>query len=185
VAADAASASAAGFDRAPICARRRAGPAAEGFLERAGVATWTARDTSSLALVIHDYELAERATVRALLRSWHLSESAMRGGRIIELPVRLAVGTPTIPALNAQTRSAGDLIEIAATAVAVPAEHAASGCADLPSGIDAPLAGFLAIHSGASARPTTCSSRHAMAGIGSGSRRTIARARRSFVCCNH
>ena len=65
MAADAASASAAGFDRAPICARRRAGPAAEGFLERAGVATWTARDTSSLALVIHDYELAERATVRA------------------------------------------------------------------------------------------------------------------------
>ena len=117
-------------------------------LQDAGVATWTATGTEAFALVLHDYAPRERDAVRAFLRSVGLSDAAARDGRAIELPVRLGVGTATKPALNVQTRSVYDLIELAATAVDVPEEHAARGIADAPRGADTPLQGFFAIHSG-------------------------------------
>lgn len=117
-------------------------------LQDAGVATWTATGTDAFALVLHDYAGRERDGVRALLRSFGLSDAAARDGRVIELPIRAGVGAATTPALNVQTRSVYDLIELAATAVEVPAEHAARGLADLPPGTAAPLTGFFAVHSG-------------------------------------
>lgn len=119
-----------------------------GRLQDAGVATWTATGASTYALVLHDYTPHERDTVRALLRSWKLSDAAVRDGRVIELPLRAGVGAATTPALNVQTRSVYDLIEIAATAVEVPQAHAGRGLADLPPGITAPLTGFFTVHSG-------------------------------------
>src|SRR5262249_40431074 len=99
------------------------------------------------ALVIHDYAPANRNVVRDLLRTWGLPASLAQGDRDIVLPVNLAVGKVTRPELNLQTRSVYDLIEIAASSVEVPPEHAALGLAD--SGVDAlsPFHGGLRIQS--------------------------------------
>jgi hypothetical protein len=61
--------------------------------------------------------------------------------------VNLAVGKVTKPEVNVQTRSVYDLIDIAASAVEVPPEHAALGLAD--RGLDAlsPFHGGLRIQS--------------------------------------
>jgi hypothetical protein len=99
-------------------------------LEDAGRATWTSTGPEGFALVLHDYSPDERETVRALLKAWGLSESLLRGGNDVVLPVRLALGPVAKPGLNFQTRSVYDLIEGAATAVEVPEEHAARGIAD-------------------------------------------------------
>lgn len=119
-----------------------------GRLQNAGVATWAATGTSAYVLVLHDYAPRERDSVRALLRSWRVPDAATRDGRVIELPLRAGVGAATTPALNVQTRSVYDLIEIAATAVEVPAEHAGRGLADLPPGTTTPLVGLFTVHSG-------------------------------------
>src|SRR5262245_54604100 len=127
-----------------------------GRLEDAGQATWTSTSTKdgTFALVIHDYAPANGNVVRELLRTWGLSPSLAEGGRDIVLPLNLAVGRVTKPELNVQTRSVYDLIDIAASAVEVPPEHAALGLAD--SGLDAPspFQGGLRIHSSPS-YPTT------------------------------
>lgn len=117
-------------------------------LQDSGVATWTATGKETYALVFHDYAPHEREAVRTLLRSWNVPETSIRDGRTIELPVRLGVGAATTPALNVQTRSVYDLIELAASGVEVPAEDAARGIADLREDVGTPLAGFFTIHSG-------------------------------------
>jgi len=127
-----------------------------GRLEDAGQATWTSTSTKdgTFALVIHDYAPANANVVRDLLRIWGLSPSLAQGGRDIVLPMNLAVGRVTKPELNVQTRSVYDLIDIAASAVEVPPEHAALGLAD--RGLDAisPFRGDLRIQSSPS-YPTT------------------------------
>ena len=102
-------------------------------LENAGQATWTStstKDGAAFALVIHDYAPANRNVVRELLQRWGLPASLAGGNGNIVLPVNLAVGQVTRPELNVQTRSVHDLVEIAASSVEVPAEHAALGIAD-------------------------------------------------------
>ncbi len=101
-------------------------------LENAGQATWTSTSTKdgAFALVIHDYAPANRNVVRELLQRWGLPASLAGGNGNIVLPVNLAVGRVTKPELNVQTRSVYDLIEIAASSVEVPPEHAALGLAD-------------------------------------------------------
>lgn len=96
-------------------------------LEDAGQATWTSSSTKpgSFALVIHGYAPENRDVVRDLLRAWGLPESLARQGRDIVLPAKLAVGSGPEPALNVQTRSVYELIEIAAAGVEVPREDAA------------------------------------------------------------
>ena len=101
-----------------------------GRLENAGQATWTSTKDGAFALVIHDYAPANRNVVRDLLRAWGLPASLAQGDRDIVLPVNLAVGRVTKAELNVQTRSVYDLIEIAASSVEVPPEHAALGLAD-------------------------------------------------------
>jgi hypothetical protein len=100
-------------------------------LERAGQATWTSTSskTGGFALVIHDYA-GKRDVVDALLQRWSLSRSLARGGRDIVLAVKLAVGRAMKPELNVVTRSAYDLVNLAASAVDVPPEHAALGLTD-------------------------------------------------------
>jgi hypothetical protein len=100
-------------------------------LERAGRATWTstARKTGGPALVIHDYA-EQRGVVHDLLRRWGLPPSLARGDREIVLPLNLAVGQPTNSELNVLTRSVYDLVNLAASAVDVPPEHAALGLTD-------------------------------------------------------
>ena len=102
-------------------------------LANAGQATWTStstKDGAAFALVIHDYAPANRNVVRELLQRWDLPASLAGGNGNIVLPVNLAVGQVTRPELNVQTRSVHDLVEIAASSVEVPAEHAALGIAD-------------------------------------------------------
>jgi hypothetical protein len=103
-----------------------------GRLENAGQATWTSTSTKdgAFALVIHDYAPGNRNVVRELLRRWGLPASLAAGDRDIVLPVNLAVGKVTRPELNVETRSVYDLVEIAASSVEVPPEHAALGLAD-------------------------------------------------------
>lgn len=116
-------------------------------LQDAGQATWTSGSIpgEAAALVIHDYAPDGRETVRDLLRRWSLPASlAERDGDIV-LPVRLGVGKVTAPALNVQTRSVYDVIEIAATAVEVPPEHAALGLPDPELDNRSPLRGLLTI----------------------------------------
>jgi hypothetical protein len=100
-------------------------------LARAGQATWTftSSKTGGFALVIHGYA-GKRDVVDDLLRRWGLSRSLARGGQDIVLPVKLAVGHPTRPELNVVTRSVYDLVNLAASAVDVPPEHAALGLTD-------------------------------------------------------
>jgi hypothetical protein len=100
-------------------------------LERAGQATWTSTSsmTEGFALVIHDYA-GKRDVVDALLRRWSLSRSLARGGRDIVLAVKLAVGRATKAELNVVTRSVYDLVNLAASTVDVPPEHAALGLTD-------------------------------------------------------
>jgi hypothetical protein len=95
--------------------------------------------------VIHDYAPHGRETVRELLRRWSLPASLAERGRDIVLPVRLGLGKVTTPALNVQTRSVYELIEIAATAVEVPPEHAALGLPDPALDDRSPLRGLLTI----------------------------------------
>jgi hypothetical protein len=125
-------------------------------LEDAGQATWgtTSTKDGTLALVIHDYAPGNRNVVRELLRKWGLPASLSEGDRDIVLPVNLAYGKATRPELNVQTRSVYDIIEIAATSVEVPPEHAALDLA--APGLDgsSPLRGVLSIQSSAS-RPST------------------------------
>jgi hypothetical protein len=119
-----------------------------GELERAGQATWTsaARETGGVALVIHGYA-GKREVVHDLLRRWGLSPSLARGDRDIVLPLNLAVGQTTRPELNVVTRSVYDLVNLAASGVDVPPEHAALGLTD--HALDRVLSshGLLRIHS--------------------------------------
>ena len=124
-----------------------------GRLQDAGLATWIATEAKGFALVIHDYAPANQETVRALLRSWNVPERAMRTGRSVVLPVRLAVGTPDQPGLNVQTRSVYELLEIAGLGVDVPTEHAERGLVDRADPDASPLRGLFAVHSSRS-RPT-------------------------------
>ena len=118
-------------------------------LHDAGQATWTSRSPKhdALALVIHDYASGNRDTVRELLRRWGLPTSLGRGDRDIVLPVNLAFGKATEPGLNVETRSVYDLIEIAASSVEVPPEHAAAGLSDPRLDGLSPLRGMLRIQS--------------------------------------
>ena len=118
-------------------------------LENAGQATWTSLSTKDggFALVIHDYAPANRNVVRDLLRTWSLPASLAQGDRDIVLPVNLAVGKVTRPELNVQTRSVYDLIDLAASAVEVPPEHAARGLADPGTGAPSAFRGDLRIQS--------------------------------------
>ena len=119
-------------------------------LENAGQATWTSTaPAGSLALAIHDYAPGNRATVAELLRRWGLPENLARGDHDIVLPVKLAWGNVTKPELNLQTRSVYDLIEIAATSVEVPPEHAALAPAYPGGEASSPLHGLLTIRSSA------------------------------------
>ena len=92
--------------------------------------------------------------VRELLRKWGLPASLAQGDRDIVLPLNLAYGRATEPELNVQTRSVYDLIEIAASSVEVPPEHAAQGLAD--QGLDelSPVHGLLRIRSSPNAPST-------------------------------
>jgi len=121
-------------------------------LENAGQATWTSTSTKdgAFALVIHDYAPANRNVVRDLLRAWGLPASLAQGDRDIVLPVNLSIGKVTKPELNVQTRSVYDLIEIAASSVEVPPEHAALGLADPGAGALSPFHGGLRIQSSSS-----------------------------------
>jgi hypothetical protein len=124
-------------------------------LQLAGQATWTSTSTKKggFALVIHDYAPGDRDVVRDLLRKWGLPSSLGRAGGNIVLPVNLAIGRGTKPELNVQTRSVYDLVELAASAVEVPPEHAAMHLADpTPDGVSA-LRGLLRIQS-SSNRPS-------------------------------
>jgi hypothetical protein len=125
-------------------------------LEDAGQATWASTSTKdeTFALVIHDYAPGNRGIVRELLRKWDLPASLVQGDRDIVLPVNLAFGRATRPELNVQTRSVYDLIEMAASSVEVPSEHAARGLPD--PGLDdvTPLHGVMRIQSSPS-RPST------------------------------
>jgi len=116
-------------------------------LEDAGQATWTATNGGGFALVLHDYAPGSRDLVYELLRSLAIPESAARSGKDVILPVRLGLGSAGEPTLNLQTRSVYDLIEGAATAVEVPAEHAARGLADTTA--ETAFHGALRIHSSA------------------------------------
>jgi hypothetical protein len=125
-------------------------------LEGAGQATWGATSTKddTFALVIHDYAPGNRVVVRELLRKWNLPASLGQGDRDIVLPLNLGYGRGTRPELNVQTRSVYDLIELAASSVEVPPEHAALGLAK--PGLDelSPLHGLLRIQSSANAPST-------------------------------
>jgi hypothetical protein len=120
-------------------------------LENAGQATWTSTSTStkdsSFALVVHDYAPGNRDAVRELLGRWGLPGSLAREGRDIVLPVKLALGNATKPALNLQTRSVYDLVEVAARSVEVPPEHAARGLPDPALDGPSPLRGLFRIRS--------------------------------------
>lgn len=100
-------------------------------LERAGQATWTSavQGAGGFALVIHDYA-GKREVVVELLQRLGLPASLARGGQHIVLPVDLAVGHATKPALNVVTRSVFDLVSLAASTVDVPPEHAALALAE-------------------------------------------------------
>ena len=119
-------------------------------LHNAGQTTWTSTaKAGSFALVIHDYAPGNRDAVRELLRRWGLPESLARDGHDIVLPANLAVGDVTKPELNLQTRSVYDLIEMAASSVEVPPEHAGLALLDaMPEGAS-PLGGLLTIRSSA------------------------------------
>jgi hypothetical protein len=118
-------------------------------LQSAGQAAWTGSETSpgSFTLVIHGYAPSNVDVVRELLRMWGLPESLARQGHDIVLPVKLAFGNGSTPQLNVQTRSVYDLIQLAATAVQVPAEQIELGLPD--AGLDdlSPPEGFLKIQS--------------------------------------
>ena len=118
-------------------------------LQSAGQAAWTASANSpdSFTLVIHGYAPSNADVVRELLRMWELPESLARQGHDIVLPVKLAFGNTPTPQLNVQTRSVYDLIQLAAIAVQVPAEHVELGLPD--AGLDelSPAEGFLKIQS--------------------------------------
>lgn len=118
-------------------------------LQDAAQATWgrTATKDGAFTLVIHDYAPDNRNVVRALLAQWGLPASLAHGDRDIVLPVTLGFGRGTGPALNVQTRSVHELIEIAAGAVEVPSEHAARGLVDPGLDRGASLGGVLKIHS--------------------------------------
>lgn len=120
-------------------------------LEESGRATWTSTETAGFALVLHDYAPESSDTVRELLRRLELPESMARGGKDVVLPVRLGLASTAVPALSLQTRSVYDLVEGAAAAVDVPADHAARGLAGA-AGENA-FQGLLRIHSS-----TTCPS---------------------------
>jgi hypothetical protein len=121
-------------------------------LENAGQATWTSTATKdgAFALVIHDYAPANRNVVRELLQRWGLPASLAGGNADIVLPVNLAVGQVTKPELNVQTRSVHDLIEIAASSVQIPPEHAALGIADAGLAGPSPFSDDLRIQSSSS-----------------------------------
>ena len=73
--------------------------------------------------------------------------SLAAGNGDIVLPVNLAVGQVTKPELNVQTRSVHDLIDIAASSVEVPPEHAALGIADTAVAVPSPFRDDLRIQS--------------------------------------
>jgi hypothetical protein len=118
-------------------------------LQFAGQATWTSTSTKKegFALVIHDYAPGNRAVVRDLLTRWGLSPSLGRADRDIVLPLNLAIGRAKKPELNVQTRSVYDLIELAASAVEVPPEHAALHLADPALDSVSAMRGLLRIQS--------------------------------------
>ncbi len=119
-----------------------------GELERAGRVTWTstARTTGGVALVIHDYA-GTRDVVHDLLRLWGLPPSLARGGRDVVLPLTPAVGHATKSELSVVTRSVYDLVNLAASAVEVPPEHAALGLTDHALDRVSSFRGLLRIHS--------------------------------------
>jgi hypothetical protein len=125
-------------------------------LQRAGKATWTSEADSpdSLALVIHGYAPRDVGAVRRLLRLWDLPRSLAHRGRDIVLPVKIAFGSGPPPRLNLQTRSVSDLLQIAAAAVEMPAEHVERGLVD--PGLDglSPPENFLNVRSSRK-RPST------------------------------
>jgi hypothetical protein len=100
-------------------------------LGRAGRATWTstAPEPGGVALVIHDYA-GNRDVVQDLLRLWGLSPSLACRDRDIVLPLNLAVGQTTKAELNVLTRSVYELVNLAASAVDVPPEHAVLALTD-------------------------------------------------------
>jgi hypothetical protein len=118
-------------------------------LGNAGQATWTStsKKDGAFALVIHDYAPANRNVVRHLLRTLGFPASLAQGDRDIVLPVNMAIGRATRPELNVQTRSVYDLIEIAASSVEVPPEHAALGLAEPQPEALSPFHGGLRIQS--------------------------------------
>ena len=115
-------------------------------LQLAGQATWTstAAKTGGFALVIHDYA-RNRDVVDELLRRWGISPSLAREGRDVVLPLRLAGGHATNTDLNLLTRSVYELVELAASAIEVPPEHAALTLT-APAGVSS-FQGWLRIHS--------------------------------------
>jgi hypothetical protein len=124
-------------------------------LERAGQASWasSARETDGAALVIHDYA-GKRDVVQDLLRRWGLSPALAEGDRDIVLPLKLAVGHTTKSELNVVTRSAYDLVNLAASAVDVPPEHAVQGLTDDALDCVSSFRGLLRIHSSPDAPST-------------------------------
>jgi hypothetical protein len=74
----------------------------------------------------------------------------------------LAVGQPTNSELNVLTRSVYDLVNLAASAVDVPPEHAALGLTDDALDRDSSFRGLLRIHSspGSPSAPVLVSVRH-------------------------
>jgi hypothetical protein len=134
-------------------------------------------------LVIHDYVPANRNVVRDLLRMWGLPASLAQGDRDLVLPVNLAVGRVTRPELNVQTRSVYDLIEIAASSVDVPPEHAALGLADPGPDALSPFHGGLRIQSSPSYPSRDVLVAVPIAATGFSFRRTTGRASSHSVFC--
>jgi hypothetical protein len=130
-------------------------------LQLAGQATWTstAAKTGGFALVIHDYA-GNRDVVDELLRRWGISPSLARDGRDVVLPLRVATGHATKTDLNVLTRSVYELVELAASAVEVPPEHAALALTH-PAGVSS-FQGWLRIHStpGPLSTPVVAAVRH-------------------------
>ena len=125
-------------------------------LDDAGQATWASTSTKdeTFALVIHDYA-PEQPGHRPGPAAEVGSSGVPRPGGSRDRPAgEPGFRTGTRPELNVQTRSVYDLIEIAASSVEVPPEHAALGLPD--PGLDGvtPLHGVMRIQSSPS-RPST------------------------------
>lgn len=93
-------------------------------LQREGSAHWVLDPDAAapVQLVISGYGLEQRDQVRELLDRLGLRALAVEGQDLV-LPVRLAVGTSKEARLDLQTRSAYEVLEIAASTVEVPEQH--------------------------------------------------------------